>query len=65
MMSSGRKPEKNWRVMRSMFSLNQTSFKGGSVHLENAALRLIHDFQRGKWGRMTLDKPVSSATIPL
>ena len=32
--------------------------KGGAVHLENAALRLIHDFQRGKWGRMTLDKPV-------
>lgn len=31
--------------------------KGGNVHLENAALRLIREFQAGKWGRITLEKP--------
>lgn len=31
--------------------------KGGEVNLEDTAKRLIADFQKGKWGRITLETP--------
>lgn len=32
-------------------------FKGGRPNIEEAAVRLLADFQRGAWGRLTLETP--------